>query len=203
MPDWKAALTKKIGPLPAWGWGAVVGGGYLGYRMLSGKGISLSGATSAATDAASDNGTGVSGTGSVGPGDGGGVAPTPADGNALLAALTAEVTRGDKAVAGESKSNILSAKRKAQATYWAKVAKKLKAAAASNAKRSNNKKPTSKRTGTTQAGHKATKLVTPLHRSVAASAAPQRVRNRAPKVTPKARVRTTNAGRSIGGRKTK
>lgn len=44
--DLKAALTKKLGPLPAWGWGLVLGGGYLGYRVLSGKGLSVSGSSS-------------------------------------------------------------------------------------------------------------------------------------------------------------
>lgn len=32
------AATRKIGPLPAWAWGAVVGGGYLVYRVASGGG---------------------------------------------------------------------------------------------------------------------------------------------------------------------
>lgn len=27
-------LTQKLGPLPAWGWGAIVGGGVLGYRLI-------------------------------------------------------------------------------------------------------------------------------------------------------------------------
>lgn len=39
----KGMLTKKLGPLPAWAWGLVLGGGYIGYRMLSGKGVSLTG----------------------------------------------------------------------------------------------------------------------------------------------------------------
>ena len=46
----KAMLTKKLGPLPAWGWGLVIGGGYLGYRVLSGKGLSLTGSEQAATE---------------------------------------------------------------------------------------------------------------------------------------------------------
>lgn len=36
MPDIGAALTRKLGPLPAWAWGAVVGGAVLGTRMLRG-----------------------------------------------------------------------------------------------------------------------------------------------------------------------
>lgn len=34
----KDALTKKIGPLPAWGWGIVVGVAGLGYKTLRGGG---------------------------------------------------------------------------------------------------------------------------------------------------------------------
>jgi hypothetical protein len=38
MPDIRAALTRKIGPLPAWAWGGVVGGGLLAMRALTGGG---------------------------------------------------------------------------------------------------------------------------------------------------------------------
>lgn len=34
----KAALTRKIGPLPAWGWAVVIGGAGLGYKLLRGGG---------------------------------------------------------------------------------------------------------------------------------------------------------------------
>lgn len=37
--DVKAAATRKLGPLPAWAWGGVLGGGYLAYRLLTGKGL--------------------------------------------------------------------------------------------------------------------------------------------------------------------
>lgn len=46
MPDIGAALQRPIGPLAAWQWGAVIGGGYLGYRILSGKSVFPSGSTS-------------------------------------------------------------------------------------------------------------------------------------------------------------
>lgn len=36
MPDVGGALTRKIGPLPAWGWGVAVGGAALGVKMLRG-----------------------------------------------------------------------------------------------------------------------------------------------------------------------
>lgn len=32
------SLTRKIGPLPAWGWGAIIGGAGLGWKLLRGKG---------------------------------------------------------------------------------------------------------------------------------------------------------------------
>lgn len=35
------SFTRKIGPLPAWGWGIAVGGAWLGYRMLRGGGGGL------------------------------------------------------------------------------------------------------------------------------------------------------------------
>jgi hypothetical protein len=34
--DLKGAATRKIGPLPAWGWGIALGGGFLLYRAISG-----------------------------------------------------------------------------------------------------------------------------------------------------------------------
>lgn len=40
MIDIREAATRKIGPLPAWAWGVVVGGGLLVYGLVSGKGAS-------------------------------------------------------------------------------------------------------------------------------------------------------------------
>lgn len=34
--DIKESLTTKAGPLPLWGWGLAIGGGYLGYKFLTG-----------------------------------------------------------------------------------------------------------------------------------------------------------------------
>lgn len=36
MPDIGEALTRKLGPLPTWAWGGVVGGAVLGVRLLTG-----------------------------------------------------------------------------------------------------------------------------------------------------------------------
>jgi hypothetical protein len=38
MPNLKAGLTKKIGPLPAWGWAVAIGGGILAFRLFRGGG---------------------------------------------------------------------------------------------------------------------------------------------------------------------
>ena len=35
------SVTRKIGPLPAWGWGVAIGGAWLGIRMLRGGGGGL------------------------------------------------------------------------------------------------------------------------------------------------------------------
>ena len=63
--DLAANAKRKIGPLEAWQWGVVVGGGYLGYRLITGKGLpglpSLGAASSTATD------TGGGATGGFGP----------------------------------------------------------------------------------------------------------------------------------------
>lgn len=42
--DVAAAATRKIGPLPAWGWGVAIGGGFLAIRMLRGGGSGGNGA---------------------------------------------------------------------------------------------------------------------------------------------------------------
>ena len=38
MVDVKEALTRKIGPLPAWGWAVAIGGSVIAYRVISGRG---------------------------------------------------------------------------------------------------------------------------------------------------------------------
>lgn len=37
MPDIQAAATRKLGPLPAWGWGVAVGGAVIAFRIVRGK----------------------------------------------------------------------------------------------------------------------------------------------------------------------
>jgi len=38
MPDIAATLTRKVGPLPLWAWGAIIGGGIVAAKVLSGGG---------------------------------------------------------------------------------------------------------------------------------------------------------------------
>lgn len=45
MPNIKETLTRPVGPLPAWGWVAVVVGGYFVYKFISGRGGSSDTAT--------------------------------------------------------------------------------------------------------------------------------------------------------------
>lgn len=72
------ALQRQLGPLQAWQWGIVLGGGYLGYRLLTGKSVfpstGSSGSTLGVTSggaAVGDPGFGTSGSqgeqGPVGP----------------------------------------------------------------------------------------------------------------------------------------
>ena len=67
-------FTHKIGPLPMWGWVAIVGGGLVAYRLYSNKNAAAStGATTAATDTTANtvpqfvNQTYVSTTAPLGP----------------------------------------------------------------------------------------------------------------------------------------
>jgi hypothetical protein len=79
MPNLTAGLTKKVGPLKAWQWGAILGGGILVYGVMKRKGLSLSG-TSSTTGATAaglyDAGTSVAGSGTSGGSDNG-TAPQP------------------------------------------------------------------------------------------------------------------------------
>ena len=81
-----ASLEKKLGPLPVWAWGAVVGGAFLAITLLKG-GTSTSGITTAATAPAATSGGDTTGgsSGILGSGDttapitGGSGSGTPSD----------------------------------------------------------------------------------------------------------------------------
>lgn len=83
MVDIKDAATRKIGPLPAWAWGAVIGGGLIVYRMATGGGSSSSSVQTLA-GGLGDAGSGGGGGGGSniqdaigGDGAGTGTTPTP------------------------------------------------------------------------------------------------------------------------------
>jgi hypothetical protein len=74
------ALTRKIGPLPAWGWGVVVAGAVLVARKLGGKGAT-GGQSVPGTVPVGDVGDGGAGTGdTVVPGSAGPPGPQGAPG---------------------------------------------------------------------------------------------------------------------------
>lgn len=83
MIDIKEAATRKIGPLPAWAWGAVIGGGLLVYGLVSGKGASspftqtLANADGEPFDYAAGSGGGGGGGGTGSPSDGTVATPVP------------------------------------------------------------------------------------------------------------------------------
>ena len=45
--DIKGSLTHKLGPLPAWGWGVALGGGYVAWRFITGGGSGGGGGSNA------------------------------------------------------------------------------------------------------------------------------------------------------------
>lgn len=69
------ALTRPIGPLAAWQWGLVIGGGYLAYRFLKGgssPSFSSGGGTVVGSTTGDNNSAGTdTGTGSIDTGTGG------------------------------------------------------------------------------------------------------------------------------------
>ena len=61
-----ASLSHKLGPLPVWAWGVVIGGAFLAVTMLKGGSSGTSGTTTVATaPATGDSSSGTdTGTGS-------------------------------------------------------------------------------------------------------------------------------------------
>ncbi len=93
--DAKEALTRKLGPLPAWGWGVAIGGAILAVRVIrpSSKSTASTGTTGI--------GAGV-GSGPV-IGDGGDATPTdPFSGsNSLVGQLQEQVKEQSDTLAGQ------------------------------------------------------------------------------------------------------
>lgn len=69
MPDIKAALTKKIGPLPAWGWAVAIGGGYLVFRAVRGGGGGGSSSVIGGGDTSTPTGSTIPGFSGTSSGD--------------------------------------------------------------------------------------------------------------------------------------
>jgi hypothetical protein len=69
MPDVAATLTRKIGPLPLWAWGAIIGGGIVAAKVLSGGGSS-SGSSQVLGTSNVPLPDGFDGTGGIGSGPG-------------------------------------------------------------------------------------------------------------------------------------
>lgn len=68
MPGLTEAATRKVGPLPAWGWGAVAVGGFVAWRVFrggGGNGTTAAGVPSVGAVGDSGGGGGGSGGGSV------------------------------------------------------------------------------------------------------------------------------------------
>lgn len=147
MPDMSAtlkdALTKKIGPLPAWAWGLVAGGGYLAYRALSGRSAQSEGVTEDTT--AEYSGTGYDSSGGA---DGASVSvesgSTPASLEGYVPESLVEEMASDKAEAKWQKLRARNWRLRAQ-----KLAARLKRQQKKkrDAKRQANKNPKTKRRG--------------------------------------------------------
>lgn len=81
MSNLGKGLSKKIGPLKAWQWGMIAGGGILVFTILKKNGLSVTGKSAEEVEQSSaglyDAGTSVSGTGTSGGGSDNGTAPQP------------------------------------------------------------------------------------------------------------------------------
>lgn len=92
MPvDVKEAVTRKLGPLPAWGWGVAIGGAFLAFRVIRPKSASSGSGTAAAI-----------GSGPV-IGTGGDATPTDvfSGANSLVEQLQGQVDTLSETVAGQ------------------------------------------------------------------------------------------------------
>jgi len=99
----KSTLTRKVGPLPVWGWGAVVVGGIVAFTIVKKRGT---GSTAAATNPVANavaggsagnygtGGGGVGGTGGSGGGDTGSNPPSSGPPPNATALATGLVTAG-------------------------------------------------------------------------------------------------------------
>jgi hypothetical protein len=130
MADIKGMLTKKLGPLPAYGWGIVIGGGYIAYRYMSGKGLSLSGTSTSDTS----NTTGDASTSDIGSASGGYgdyIAGVSSDDSATIVGLQNQLAADATQIA--SQQTTLS-NENARVASWKAWGEKWKTQAEKNAK---------------------------------------------------------------------
>lgn len=91
------ALTRKLGPLPAWAWGGVVGIAALGYRALRGPGATGANSSSGAVHTIGGDGAGFDygDLPDIGSGGGSGGTPTlPPIGGDQLPGVIGNITAG-------------------------------------------------------------------------------------------------------------
>jgi hypothetical protein len=171
MSNLTHGLSKKIGPLKAWQWGLIAGGGIVVFTVLKKNGLSLTGKTAAETEESAaglyDAGTSTTGTGtSAGGGGDNGTAPTPiqitiapaetpttpstdtSELEAQLAASQAETAQ----VKEQSAAQLAAQKKREQARVegWKNWGKKWKTQAAKNAGRKVKTTPQKKSQTTTK-----------------------------------------------------
>ncbi len=147
MSNLTHGLSKKIGPLKAWQWGLIAGGGIIVFTVLKKNGLSLSGKSTTTDDTTLyDAGTSTEGTGtSTGGGGDNGSAPQPIQ---ITITPAEPVTPSDTDTTSEEVSTLKSelaasqaqtaaAKAKGQKRYTAAMnwGKKWKTQAAKNARR--------------------------------------------------------------------
>lgn len=148
------SLTKKVGPLPVWAWGLVIGIGFVAYTRL--RGTSLS---STSSEESLEGSTGISsdGSGTTYLDDGGsssGEITVTLDDSALIEQNASLAEQLGKQKAATARQKQRASRWKNWGQRWKKVAKRR--AQSKDAKRANNKKPKTRRTGTTATHRKNT-----------------------------------------------
>ena len=141
------SLTKKVGPLPVWAWGLVVGIGIVAYMRLRGTSLSSSSSeeTLEGSTGISSDGSGTSG-GTTYLDEGGsssGEITVTLDDSALIEQNASLAEQLGKQKAATARQKQRASRWKNWGQRWKKVAKRR--AQSKDAKRSNNKKPKTRR----------------------------------------------------------
>lgn len=146
------SLTKKVGPLPVWAWGLVIGIGFVAYTRL--RGTSLS---STSSEESLEGSTGISsdGSGTTYLDDGGsssGEITVTLDDSALIEQNASLAEQLGKQKAATARQKQRASRWKNWGQRWKKVAKRR--AQSKDAKRANNTKPRTRRKGTSATNRK-------------------------------------------------